>query len=316
MNKSSFSFFSVFLTLLTGCSDGGSSTKGIAQVDSEVPGSRTEFKLQFKAMVGQMELTCDDIYSGMGANEAYSIGVSDLRFYVSNLSFYDSNGEEIPLTLDDNSFQLNDDAGSVSLIDFSDTDSGFCELAAEGTPRTNTRITGMTEDQNIASVSFDVGVPQALMKSVITATDDVTDTPPPLSEMYWSWASGYRHFVFNFISMDGAHMDMIENSGLHIGSRDCGGAGKALSDQDSCGLLNTPRVSLQNFNPHDNVVIVDVAQILLHATAADFMGMANFGIQCHSAVAQSACAVLFPSFGLDLEKGTADPNGNRVFGME
>ena len=30
------------------------------------------------------------------------------------------------------------------------------------------------------------------------ATSTAEAAPSPLDEMYWSWATGYRHFVFNF----------------------------------------------------------------------------------------------------------------------
>lgn len=313
--------FAIICSMVIAACDSNSSTKNNGSTNKSSSSTSTElsenFSLQFKAMVGSSELNCDDIYPGFGPDESYSVGVGDLRFYVSNLKFYDSAGTELATTLDDGDFQLNHESGSVALIDFSGTDSGYCEIASEGTPRTNNVITGAVSGESaIAAVSFDVGVSQATMKAVIAASDDVSDTPSPLAEMHWSWAAGYRHFVVNFTSMDETHTDMVENSGFHIGSRDCGDAGKALGDQDTCGLINTPQVMLNDFDPSVNSVVVDLASLLAGAQEADFEGADNFGIQCHSAAAQSACASLFPNFGLNLETGTADASGNTVFGME
>jgi hypothetical protein len=40
-------------------------------------------------------------------------------------------------------------------------------------------------------VTFEVGVPQHLMKTTI-ATSSAEGAPSPLGEMYWSWNSGIR----------------------------------------------------------------------------------------------------------------------------
>ncbi|WDT76931.1 MAG: hypothetical protein MPW16_06875 [Candidatus Manganitrophus sp.] len=50
-------------------------------------------------------------------------------------------------------------------------------------------------------MTFDLGVSQPLMKATI-ANNTAEGAPSPLNEMYWSWASGYRHFVMNFAVED------------------------------------------------------------------------------------------------------------------
>lgn len=306
----------ILAAFFSGCSSNNSGTVGTTSNDKKKSSSTRNFTLQFKGMVGDMALNCDDLYTDLGQNKAYQFGIGDVRFYVSNLQFLDVNGEVIPLTLNSNSFQLNHEQGSVSLIDFSNKESGYCEIVNEGTPRTNTTITGTTANSDIVSVSFDIGVPQAVMKSAIAATDVTTDAPPPLAEMYWSWASGYRHFVINFTAMDSTHTDIVENSVFHVGSRDCGGAGKALSDRETCGLLNTPKVRIDDFDPEVNTVIVDLAKILDKAQDPDFIKNGNFGVQCHTSTKESACLSLFPALGLDIETGAANEANNSVFGKE
>lgn len=314
------------IAVMTNCSSNSSSgtsnnaSNNKASSSSSSASSEQEksnpFTLQFKAMVGDLELNCDDTYGNLGPNEEYSIGITDLRFYVSNVQFYNSAGDTIGVDLDNNDYQLNHQDGAVALIDFSGTESGFCANASKGTPRTNTVISGRSADVDIAAVSFDVGVPQATMKTVIASTSVVTDVPSPLAEMHWSWAGGYKFFEMNFSLMSATQTDMVENSGIHIGSKDCGGAGKALSDRETCGLLNTPKVMLSDFDPEVNSVVVDLAQVFNAAPAEAFGAEETLGMQCHSAVAAPGCAATFPNFGIDLANGQSDAQNNIVFGKQ
>ena len=74
-------------------------------------------------------------------------------------------------------------------------------------------------------------------KSVI-ANNTPEGAPSPLGEMYWSWATGYRHFVFNFTVTAGS--GDTGDGYLHVGSLDCGAEGTlALEDRDACGFVNT-----------------------------------------------------------------------------
>lgn len=324
------------LGLLAACGGDDSTSSTNIPLSEDTP-----FTINFKAINNELDVNCDNAADGIGPDDAYSIGVTDLRFYISNVKFYDAQGLEITTTLDDTDFQLNHTDGSVALIDFTDADSGYCSAAQEGTARTNTAIHGKTSVDTIASLSFDVGVPQTLMKSVIEASDNVADTPSPLGEMHWSWAGGYRHFVMNFVAMNNDNNIMVENSDFHIGSRDCGSSGKALSDLDTCGLINTPVVMLDGFDPNIHTVTVNLASIFENIQDTDFVSDIwtefdgdeslciderrngtscvsgqNFGVQCHSASSQSACGALFPNFGIDLSTGTSDSITNVVFDMQ
>lgn len=331
--------FAGVLSVLSACSS--SSKTETPETVSPAPAQTTPFTLNFKAMSSGMEIHCDHIYQGFGPSGNYALGVTDLRFYISNLKFYDATGNTLNPTLDDNEFQLKHTAGDVALIDFSNKDSGYCALSANGTPRTNRQITGTLNEGTIAALSFDVGVPQAVMKAVIADTDAATSLPSPLAEMFWSWASGYRHFVLNFTTMDSAHTDMVENSGFHLGSRDCGGTAKALSEQAQCGLLNTPKVRINNFDPSTNAIIVNIDNLFSNSKTTDFVtdlwadfgadasvciderrngtrcvtGQ-NFGMQCHSAASQAACASVFTNLGINLETGRSSADSNIVFTAE
>lgn len=298
--------------LLGGC-DGG---------DTDVP-EPTAFALSFAATADGEEVGCTDTIAGMGLDGKHSIGLSDLRFYVSNLRFTDANGGAVELTLDENDFQYATSAGSVALIDLTGNTEGSCSDSsvafAEGTARTNAAVTGKTLVADVASVSFDVGVPQALMREVI-ANNTPEGAPSPLNEMYWSWASGYRHFVLNFtVESDAAEAG---DGYLHIGSRNCGPAdGLALEDRDTCEFVNTPSVSLSDFDLAKGAVVVDVKKAIAGLDfVAPIYDLETFevigegpGVECHSSPMQPDCEPIFTNFGIEASTGAAKASANGVF---
>ena len=282
------------------------------------------FALNFVAVSGAEEIGCADPATGFGPRGQDSVGVADLRFYISNVRFYDGQGRPLAMTLDANEFQYIGDRGSVSLIDLTSNRVGTCSATAiafaEGTARTNARVTGTVVDR-VQRVDFDVGVPQPLMKDVI-ATHTAEGAPSPLAEMDWGWAAGHRHFVFNFTVADAQNAP--GEGYVHVGSRDCGGDGaRALTDRDACGLLNTPSVSLEGVTL-DEEVQVDVAALLsgvdfvapIYDTEPPFAVIGEGpGVSCHSAPPQAHCTTIFRNLGIDLDTGVADPAQNRVFSV-
>lgn len=281
--------------------------------------------LTFEAKAGDDAAGCEGSISGLGPDEASSVGLSDLRFYVSNLQLADAKGQPVELTLDENDFQYTGDAGSVALIDLTGNDEGACAgnaiALAEGTARTNDVIAGRALVDDVKSISFDVGVPQALMREVI-ADHSAEGAPSPLNEMQWTWASGYRHFVMNFTIQSG---DESGEGYVHVGSRDCGPEdGLALEDREECGFVNTPKVRLERFNLDENKVTLDVKRLL---AGLDFVSPIyepetfevlgeGPGVECHSMPSQTDCTTLFASLGLDGEDGSADASQDEVFGRE
>jgi uncharacterized repeat protein (TIGR04052 family) len=281
------------------------------------------FTLRFAATDGVNPVDCATPFTGDAGGTTYTIGLSDVRFYVSNLVFRDADGNEVAATFDEDAFQYTGSTGWVALVDLTGNATGSCDGGAisfsEGTERTHEAITGSTLVGEVASVSFDVGVPQALMQEVIGA-NTVEAAPSPLNEMYWSWASGYRHFVFNMTVSDG--VDDGEGY-LHIGSTDCAAEGQlALEDRDACGFLNTPSVAVDNFDLASGVVSVNLAAALsgldLQAPVYDPKTWEVIGeqpgVECHSSPDQTDCPTIFESFGVNIASGVASDADNRVFG--
>lgn len=344
MNKYAQGAVFVAFFSLYGCGGSGSDdSEKVAPTAPQIP-----FSLNFKAISGELALDCGSLLSGFGSDATDSIALNDLRFYVSNVALLDVDGNTLEATLDTNAFQYTDANGSVALIDLTANDSGYCAsdvlAGSEGTLRTNSVVTGTLVEGEIASIRFDVGVPQALMKSII-AVNTAEDAPSPLGEMQWSWLSGYRHFVMNFSVMN--EMGTKGEGYIHLGSRGCGNGIKALEDKDTCDFVNTPTVSFEGFDPAIHTVTVD-AQALLkglmmvehdsmhhgaaapadeheegyveeHDAASEMMDMPKKpGVSCHAAPAdkQPDCGPIFTNFGLDAATGVADSTTNTVFGFE
>lgn len=285
--------------------------------------SPSAFELKFAAIVDGKPVGCTDDLAGFGPAGAHHIGINDIRFYVSNLVFKDASGKALEVTLDQNEFQLVSADGTVSLVDLTGNTDGSCSTKAvgyaEGTARTHTAITGKTKVGQVASVSFDVGVPQGLVKKTI-ANNTPEGSPSPLNEMYWNWNSGYRHFVFNFGVKDGA--GKAGEGYVHIGSRDCApmDMGKALADRDACTFVNTPSVALSGFDLKGGTVGIDLRRILkgldfvapiYDPMTFEVIGMGP-GVECHSSPAQPHCSPIFSAFGLDMATGVAGPSDAAV----
>jgi len=273
------------------------------------------FALRFAAVDGNKEVGCGDVIEGVGSNGNGSLEISDLRFYVSNLRFSTTGGGVMTPTLDENAFQYTDGKGSVALVDTTSTATGACSgqgiTYPEGTARVNKVITGQVDAKPITGVSFDIAIPQALMKEII-ANHTAEDAPSPFAEMSWSWAYAYRYFVMNAVVHKGAQPG---EAYMHVGSTDCGGDGtKALTDRDSCGHINGARVSLSSFEPATDTIAVDVRALV---SGLDF-DVSNeettyVGIECHSSPSQPDCPILFGNLGIDMDTGTSNPATNSVF---
>lgn len=299
---------------LFGCGGSSSSSSG-------EDGNQTEmesFSLNFIAKSADVDVNCDTMITGLGSDGTDSLYIRDLRFYISNLRFLDDAGMPLDIQLDSNDFQYNSEAGSVALIDLTSNTSGACDAGeGEGTARTNNHITGVMADAAVASISFDIGISQAVMKDVINSSS-AEDAPSPLNEMYWSWASGYRHFVFNFQVMD--TLGTFGEGFLHIGSRGCGGDGLlALENKETCDFVNTPTVVLDGFNLDFDSVTVDISEALAGVDfriAAQEGEQDSPGVSCHSSPMQEDCAPIFSNFGIDMASGSASAQTNAVFSLQ
>jgi uncharacterized repeat protein (TIGR04052 family) len=285
--------------------------------DDEVvtPEEMADFALRFAAVYQGAEVGCGDRLTGLGMAGTSEAEVSDLRFYVSNVQFFDEAGDPVALELDENEFQYDSAEGDVAMIDLTGTSAGACAGTGlsfpEGTARTNNVLTGRTFVDRVRQVTFEVGVPQRLQKAVI-ANHTAEDAPSPLREMHWSWGYAYRNFVMNFTIADGS----VAGEGyLHVGSTACGGDGvKALTDQQSCGRPNAAAVLLSSFSLADDTVGIDLAALMSNLDfLVDQSQVLVPGVACHSSVDQPDCPQIFTNLGIDITDGGARADLNTVF---
>ena len=295
-----------------------------ATEEEETAAEMAPFALRFSAVSGDTEVSCSEPLSGLGAGGTYTLHLSDLRFYVSELRFLDADGKEVPMELyfEDNAFQYQNDAGYVAMVDLTGNSEGSCFEGVgteEATSATHPAITGMTHLDQVASVEFKVGVPQPLMKDIINSNTPES-APAPLTQLQWRWAGGYRHFAFN-----GRVVDSEGGEGgafLHLGSTGCTATDgeRALASKDTCDRVNTPEVAIAEFDLEKDVVAVDLGAMV---EGLDFIvpildeSMMPIGegpgAACHSGPMQPDCPAVFGAFGLDLETGAADSVTNTVF---
>jgi len=289
---------------------------------ASVASTSAPFTLKFSAVDGSKPVDCTSRLVGFGPDGKDTVGLNDLRFYVSDVRFIGADGASVPARLDSNDFQLNQPAGSVALVDLTGTSAGSCTPGnvqfGEGTARTNLVVSGMSPMANAKEVSFRIGVPQPLMQAAVAATSQ-EDAPSPLAEMYWNWATGYRHFVLNHTvdTADGRHGDGY----VHIGSTGCGPAdSKALGDRPRCDYVNTPLVRLPWTGSGSLSIGIDIRAILGNlpfvAPVYDQKTMAVIGQQpgtsCHSGM-EGDCDKVFTTFGISRETGEDVAAADRVF---
>lgn len=284
--------------------------------DSTSPENLEPFTLNFAAVYQGNLVSCGSVMTNLGPGNTVTAELSDLRFYVSNLKFYNEAGGELKVELSSNPFQYNSKDGNVALIDLTSTTGGSCGgtglSSPEGTARTNTVITGRSLPDEVHSISFDVGIPQHLMKTIL-ATHTDADAPSPLAEMHWSWAYAYRHFVMNFTMADGG----TPGEGyVHVGSTGCGGDGtRAMTDREACDFLNTPTVHYSHFHMTDTVA-VDLGAVLANV---DFQVQQTMGgpmvpgVATHSMAMQPDTPIIFANLGLDAMTGVASAATNTAF---
>lgn len=287
------------------------------------PADPVPFTLTFEATDGTTPADCSTVFRGLGLTGSISVGINDLRFYVSDIVFSTEDGTSLPATLAANAFQLTLPEGAVALVDLTGNTEGTCAPGSiqfgEGTARVNAQVTGMNPLPGATQITFRIGVPQAVMQAVIGAHTDA-DAPSPLAEMYWNWAMGYRHFVLNH-TVDVADGTFGEGY-LHIGSMGCGPMqGKALADRPRCDFVNTALVRLPMKADGTLAIAVDLRAVLSgYVYNAPIYDMATGkvigegpGTSCHSGPDQPDCDVLFETFGLSRMTGDASGLADRVF---
>jgi uncharacterized repeat protein (TIGR04052 family) len=200
--------------------------------------------IRFQAVVGDAPLVCGREYPEVGPAKS-RITPADFRFYLHDVRVVNDGGIQIPVDLDqDGQWQT----GEIALLDFENR-TGRC---AQGTPEMNDTVRAKVPDGTvIRGLHFRVGVPDD-RNHLFAAT-----SPPPLnlSAMFWSWSEGYIFMRLDYYSPGAAKVFPI-----HMG-----------------GDATQVDVTIPEFNPATDTVVVDLAALLRNAANACMGGFKSVG---------------------------------------
>ncbi|MDE0753431.1 MAG: metallo-mystery pair system four-Cys motif protein [Woeseiaceae bacterium] len=240
-----------------------------------------------------IEISFEPQYNGASiscANKASSMALTDLRFYVHDITLVGAAGTIFPVKLSPDQIWQSE---SVALLDFEDGE-GAC---ANGSQQTNRKIRGyyLATDENLDGLSFRVGVPPALNH------DDplMADAPLNYASMHWHWASGYK-FLSAGVTTE------TDGYWVHLGSSRCAGT---IGNIEGCKSSNQPEARLTNFDPNTHSVSVDLGRLF---AAVDFDdGVAT---DCSSGPLETTCTAPFEALGLDVTDGSTSGMAS-IFGV-
>jgi uncharacterized repeat protein (TIGR04052 family) len=200
------------------------------------------YSIRFAAEVDGRSFECGATYNDLGTTRA-AITPEFLRLYVSDVRLIESNGGELPLTLDqDGVWQQRD----VAFLSFE----GAHAECASGSPQERRVVSGTAPSGNVVGVRFTVGVPQSLDHGDAT----IASSPLNLSDMFWSWQDGYKFFRFDgrVSGKAGTTRAFV----FHLGSTGC----TQRADSTRCAHPNEASIRLR-FNPSQTIVL-DVGKLL------------------------------------------------------
>lgn len=217
--------------------------------------------MSFAATWGDQPIQC-----GQGP-----LALSDLRFFVSDLTVIDSDGGSHPVVFDpDPRWQR----PKVALVDLEDG-TGSC---ANGTPELNASLHGTAAVTEYVALRFTLGVPFELNH----ANPLLAAAPLNDAAMHWHWRSGYKFLRAGVTSGD-------DGTWLHLGSTGCEGTVRNIR---SCRSPNRVTVTLPDISRSDRIGI-DLAALFAGVDLND-----GAGSDCSSGPAETDCAAMFAALDL------------------
>ena len=251
--------------------------------------------IPFKAVVGPESFACGHSYAGIGTTKS-AIQPEDFRFYVHNFRLIDETGKEVPVQLDqDDKWQLDD----VALLDFEDG-TGRC---SNGTPETNAGIAGVVPTgHRYRGLVFTLGVPFDKNHTDLTAVP----SPLNLTAMAWVWNAGRKFMRVEFASTGKPRGNLF-----HLGSTGCTPNATKTTSPTSCLHPNRIEVSLPDFDPVKDRVVVDLAALLQKSNVDATAEGHESG--CMSSADDPDCAPLFAGLGIAF---SGEIHRQKVFRLE
>jgi uncharacterized repeat protein (TIGR04052 family) len=251
-----------------------------------------EVEIPFAAWVGSQPLACGTTYPNIGTTQS-TFTIKDFKMYVSDVALVSRAGAEVPLTLTQDGIWQRD---RVALLDF-ENDSGDCDT---GSAETNLSVRGTAPDGDYEGLRFTVGLPSELNHL------DAATAAAPLNApgMWWTWKGGYKYIRLDVKSRGNSTYF------FHLGADQCDGDS---TTGYTCASGNTPRISLDAFEPDASKVRFDVATLWAEVDLDRQIDMQTDFIQgCMSSATDPECPTVMSRIGLSPSGGTAQS----VFSVE
>ena len=301
-------FTSVSKSLLFTGAIAGLATSGIFAGVTQAQSNTQEVTITFDGRVGEKQFSCEEDYADLGASNA-TVTPTDFRFYVSDLALIDTAGNPVPIELEqDEKWQYQ----NVALLDFEDK-TGAC---ANGTVETRNIVVGTVPQGDYQSLQFTLGVPSQLNH------EDAAIAPSPLNltSMWWNWQGGYKFLRVDWQNKAIATIDNKEmqhgemqhgemqhgdsSNGtflIHVGSTGCQETGNQSYE---CSNPNQSEIILENFDPENNVVVADLANLVSQTDLASNQPDTPAG--CMSSPEDMDCMEIFNNLGLSFNERTSE----------
>ena len=311
-----------------------------------------EVAINFEGWVGEDEFVCGESYDNVGASET-TVTPTDFRFYVSNVALVDEDGNTVPIELEQDGKWQYQNTALLDFEDGTDAcDNGTTETNSTiigtvpegdyeglqftlGVPKklnhddaaiapSPLNLTSMwwnwqggykflrvdlETDSAIANASSNTNDNSSVrVNEQPTSTRTQGSKPSIFSEPGGSQtSSNTEHQGMNH---DAASMSSNSYS-IHIGSTGC--SDSAQSQLFDCTNPNRATIALSDFNPEDNVVIVDLAELLYNTDLSS--NQANTPTGCMSSPEDADCSEIMQGLGLSFN-GVTSPEGQGFFFVE
>lgn len=250
----------------------------VAQSDDDTDVPQNDLAIHFEARAGAEPVACGTEISALGATRSRA-EITDFRMFVSDFRLVDAEGAEVPVEMSAEGPWSN---GHVTLLDFEDA-TGPC---TNGTPQTNALVAGTVPEGDYRGLRFVVGVPFEFNH----ADPTMADTPLDLTAMFWNWNAGYK-----FVRLEMTTAGLPQGYSFHLGSTRCRPGDSRVNPATSCADPNRVQVSLEDFDPTTDRVVVDIASLFSEADI-DQPGRTFAG--CMSGRSSGGCDPILGALGL------------------
>lgn len=218
--------------------------------------------IRFVAAINGKPFACGQTYENVGLKKT-AVTPADLRFFVSDVTLFNKDGEAVPVTLEqDGIWQYK----NVALLDFEDG-TGECR---NGNSAIHEVVSGTVPPGQYVGLRFTLGVPFELDHI------DPATAPSPLNmtAMLWTWQFGYKflraevspvHAPSPVAVATAARSEKADESNgfpVHLGSTGCIAPSKTSAPTQECGHPNRLVVAFPIFNVARDGVVADLGTLL------------------------------------------------------